>query len=89
MEELNYLKNELSRIVTEKSLWKMGQMNLDDVKSAWNLGATKTRTKSSQSKHFESIIVDVKKHFHDLMRDIESLTEIDYPKMLGLKVQKR
>ena len=30
----------------------------------------------------------MKKHFYDLMRDIECLTEIDYPKMLALKIFK-
>lgn len=61
-------------------------MNLDDIQAAWNLSFPKTRSKSAQSKYVESSLVDLKKHFHDLMRDIESLTEIDYPKMLALKV---
>ena len=31
-------------------------------------------------------VKQIKRHFYDIMQDIETLSEIDYPKMLSLKV---
>ena len=61
-------------------------MNLEEVESAWNVGPSKLKTKAL-TRQSDQMLDELKKHLHDLMRDIESLTEIDYPKMLALKVQ--
>ena len=60
-------------------------MNLDEVEGAWNVGPSRLKTKTL-SKQADHMLDQLKRHFHDLMRDIQSLTEIDYPKMLALKV---
>ena len=45
-EELNHLKQEVKRIISEKSLWKNGQMNLEEVEAAWNVGPSRMKTKN-------------------------------------------
>jgi hypothetical protein len=69
-----------------KSQWKNGQINLEQLRESWGLGSPKLKTKHSPSKGIDSMVLDIKRNFCDLMRDIESLTEIDYPKMLAQKV---
>lgn len=34
------------------------------------------------------MLFEARRHLYDLMRDIETLSEIDYPKMLSLKIFK-
>ena len=67
------MKQEIKRIMSEKSLWKNGQINLEEVEGAWNIGSIKMRNKPLV-KSSDIMLEDIKKHFHDLMRDIESLT---------------
>ena len=40
----------------------------------------------SSIKTTDNILFQMKRHFYDLMKDIEALAAIDYPKMLSLKV---
>lgn len=72
--------------MNQKSLWKNGQINLEQLRDSWGLNSPKLKAKQTQSKTIDSMILDIKRNFCDLMRDIESLTEIDYPKMLSQKV---
>ncbi len=61
-------------------------MNLDEVKNSWGLSSPKIKNKSGQTRSIDSAVLDIKRNVCDMMRDIQSLTEIDYPKMLALKV---
>jgi len=64
---------EIKRIVSEKSLWKEGQMNLEEVEAAWNIGPSRLKSKGF-TKQADTMLDEMKKHFYDLMRDIECLT---------------
>ena len=80
------MQTEISKIINLKSQWKNGQINLEQLRDSWALGSSKLKAKQTTAKPIDSMLLDVKRNFCDLMRDIESLTEIDYPKMLAQKV---
>ena len=44
-------------------------MNLEEVEGAWNVGPSKLKTKTL-NKQSDQMLEELKKHFHDLMRDI-------------------
>ena len=48
-------------------------MNLEEVEAAWNIGPSRLKSKGF-TKQADTMLDEMKKHFYDLMRDIECLT---------------
>ena len=72
----------MGKIINGKNLWKAGKATLEDLKDFYNV-ETEVGTKKPDFKLADALLQDVKKHLYDLMKDIENLSEIDYPKMLS------
>jgi hypothetical protein len=87
-EEISAIRSDLGRVVEAKGQWKNGEATLEDLKYELGLAVAKGKGKMAAltSKASESALTEIKKHFVDLMRDIESLSQIDYPKMLSHNV---
>ena len=81
-DELEYLKRNMGKIINGKNMWKAGKSTLDDLKDFYNV-ETDVGTKKTDFKFADSLLQEVKKHLYDLMKDVENLSEIDYPKMLS------
>lgn len=64
-------------------MWKSGELSLDNLKDEYGLGK---KGKGGTYKSSDGVLFEVRRHFYDLMSDIETLAEIDFPKMLSLKV---
>jgi hypothetical protein len=69
--------------MTSKVMWKSGELSLSSLKEEFGLGK---KGKGGAYKSSEGALFEVRRHLYDLMRDIETLAEIDFPKMLSLKV---
>ncbi len=69
--------------MTSKVMWKSGELSLNSLKEEFGLGK---KSKAGPYKSSDGALFEVRRHFYDLMRDIETLAEIDFPKMLSLKV---
>lgn len=68
------MQSEINKIMNQKSMWKNGQINLEQLRDSWGLSSPKLRLKQNTVKTIDSMLLDIKRNFCDLMRDIESLT---------------
>lgn len=79
----------MGKILNGKMMWKAGKTTLEDLKDFYNVETSVTTgsPKKVEFKTADAILQEVKKSLYDLMKDIETLSEIDYPKMLSQDVK--
>jgi hypothetical protein len=56
--------------MNQKSMWKNGQIHLELLRDSWGLSSPKLKSKQTQSKTIDTMLLDIKRNFCDLMRDI-------------------
>ena len=55
--------------MTSKVMWKSGELSLDNLKDEYGLGK---KGKGGTYKSSDGVLFEVRRHFYDLMSDIET-----------------
>lgn len=66
-------------------MWKEGLSTLGDVRDIFEV-KEEVGGKNQHSRKVENLLDELKRSFATMMKDIESLAHVDYPKMLSLDV---
>ena len=88
-EELEYLNSQIRKLVKEKSLWRQGEINLEEAQEIFGKRNSSSPTRILRKDDFkfaDHILFEIKSSFSELMKDIEALSSIDYPKMLSMNL---